>query len=171
MTSVSVQNAVVFDLTHITAGEMSAFLAGLRDSNSRQIGVGFSKLVSNCPREWGEPDQAQTYINLPYFGEFQELVKQFRQVAAVQQVITDKKLDSQIEFDLRAVTVADMDGFFKAVKDTDNEAISKVLAKLVSKCPEAWGKPSEYKTFMNLPYYGAFQQVIQMLVGEVNGKN
>lgn len=169
--AINTDNAVIFDLTQISAGDMSDFLAGLRDSNSRAIGIGFSKIVTNCPRDWGSPEDAQTYINLPYYGGFTELVKQFRQVASVQQPVIDKTLNDQIEFDLSKVTVGDMDGFFKAVRETDNETISRVLAKMISKCPDDWGKAKNYRTYLNLPYYGAFQQLIQHLVDEVNGKN
>lgn len=77
-----------------------------------------------------------------------------------------------IEFNLRNLTARDMTGFFRATRENDHDGIAAVLAKVVTACPAEWGAADDPDTYLNLPYFGEFQDVIEAFSEEAakNGR-
>jgi hypothetical protein len=63
---------LAFNFKGITSYEMGAFLQAIRTSDIPAICEGMARIVTTCP--YGEPGDPATYGNLPYFGEFQDVV-------------------------------------------------------------------------------------------------
>lgn len=73
----------------------------------------------------------------------------------------------QVEFDLSKMTAQDYHDYGAAARKDDMIACAKIIAKLATKCPTAWGKPDDYKTYLKLPMFGTFKQVTRQLGKEV----
>ena len=65
---------VTFDLTRVTAGEVAALQKALVAADTVTAAGIYAKAAVDCPSEWGAPNDPQTYLNLPYYGEFDELL-------------------------------------------------------------------------------------------------
>lgn len=76
-----------------------------------------------------------------------------------------------VEFDLSIVTAEEMQVFFEAARTDNNKGMSKVLAKVVSKCPTEWGNQRDAETYLQLPYFTTFKPLIKAFVEEASGKN
>jgi hypothetical protein len=74
----------------------------------------------------------------------------------------DGAAQDAVQYDLKRVTAREMHGFFKAARENDIVTLASVLTKVVVSCP--WGDPSDPNTFLELPFYGAFQDAIEGLV-------
>jgi hypothetical protein len=66
-----------------------------------------------------------------------------------------------LEFDLSCVSAREMASFFEAARKSDIPALAAVMAKVVVACP--WGDPRDSSTYLDLPFFGAFQDVIDGL--------
>jgi hypothetical protein len=64
--------ALEFDLSRISAREMAAFFEAARKSDIPALAAVMAKVVVACP--WGDPHSAETYLDLPFFGGFQEVI-------------------------------------------------------------------------------------------------
>ena len=64
-------NELKFDLTRITAGEMGEFVAASARADTPKMAAIFAKTVAVCP--WGPADDPNTYLALPFFGEWQQV--------------------------------------------------------------------------------------------------
>jgi hypothetical protein len=73
--------ALEFDLSKITAGEMADFFDASNKNDLYRMADTFAKVVKRCPEGWGEPTDAQTFVNRPYFTEFKGIVQQFVEAA------------------------------------------------------------------------------------------
>lgn len=65
---------LIFDMTRVTAGEIALLQKSLRTADTETAAGIYAKTITQCPAEWGAADDPQTYLNLPYFGEFQDIV-------------------------------------------------------------------------------------------------
>lgn len=79
------------------------------------------------------------------------------------------KLD--VKFNMRNLTAALFQQLLEGGKANDSRAISEVLARVVVECPGEWGAHDDPQTYLNLPYFGEFQQLIQQMTSEATGKN
>lgn len=68
---------VKFNFHKLTARETTRFFAAARKEDYAELSAVFAKVITECPLEWGKPDDPETYLNRPYGGEFLRLVKQF----------------------------------------------------------------------------------------------
>lgn len=78
-----------------------------------------------------------------------------------QRMAEDKKAIEGLEFDLTQISAGEMADFFDAVRVQNVRAIATTLSKIVVACP--WGDPTDPATFLALPFYGAFQGVVDAL--------
>lgn len=83
--------------------------------------------------------------------------------------MSDSNGTSELVFDLSKVTAAEVARLQKALAEGDVEFVAGVLTKTVKQCPADWGAPTDPQTFLNLPFYVEWQQVIDGLVAA--GKN
>ena len=67
---------IVFDLDKITARQMGTFLKATSENDLEAIAATLALVVKECPAEWGDPSNPETYINLPYFGGFQATIQE-----------------------------------------------------------------------------------------------
>ena len=68
-------NELTFDLTKFTARQMSTFIQATQSSDVEAISeILAGGVVVTCPKEWGDPTDVDTFAELPYFGEFQEVI-------------------------------------------------------------------------------------------------
>lgn len=63
--------AVTFDLTKITARDVSTFAK----SDIEAQAAALAKCVTSCPKTWGEPGAIDTYLDLPWT-EYQDVQRQ-----------------------------------------------------------------------------------------------
>jgi hypothetical protein len=66
----------------------------------------------------------------------------------------------QVEVDLRKLTARDMivlQG--KQGGGLDVEGVAGIYARIVTKCPAAWGKPDDPETYLNLPFDYEFTEI------------
>ena len=59
-----------------------------------------------------------------------------------------------------------MNKFLQAVSANDLEVIADTLTLVVVECPAAWGDPKNPDTYLDLPYFGGFQETIEALIEE-----
>lgn len=64
-----------------------------------------------------------------------------------------------VEFDLSRMTAQDYHDWNAAARKDDMMAVARILARLAVKCPPAWGKPDDAKTYLKLPMFGTFKQL------------
>jgi hypothetical protein len=75
----------------------------------------------------------------------------------------------QVTYHLKALTARQMADFMEASRKNDIEAVAKTLAVAITDCPPEWGAPDDPETYMRLPYYGEFADLIEGLV-DASGK-
>jgi cytochrome c len=71
---------VKFDLTKVTAGEMTAFFKANREQDFVTMAEIFASTCAACPEAWGNPREAKTFVDRPMFGgenSFKGLIKTF----------------------------------------------------------------------------------------------
>ncbi len=71
-----------------------------------------------------------------------------------------------ITFDLKNITARQMNTFLRAVSVNDLEVIADTLTLVVVECPAQWGDPKNPETYLDLPYFGGFQETIEALIEE-----
>lgn len=81
------------------------------------------------------------------------------------------KISPDLDFDLSTITAHRMDDFFQAARENDNQTLAMIFAEVVTRCPADWGEPNDPDTYLKLPYFGAFKDVLQAMVAELNGGN
>ena len=77
-----------------------------------------------------------------------------------------KKLTQPVTtFDLTRITAREMPDFQRAMTQQDTETVAAFLAKIVVNCPHlpADADAHDPETYLELPYYGAFQAVVDDL--------
>lgn len=67
---------VKFDLSRLTAKQVTEFTEAARVGDLLQISEIFAALVVECPTEWGAVNDPQTYFNRPVFAEFRPMMAQ-----------------------------------------------------------------------------------------------
>jgi hypothetical protein len=65
------------NIRKVTAREMQKFFKSAQANDNEALAEFFAKVVTKCPPDWGKPDEAETYANLPYFGEFKGVLEAF----------------------------------------------------------------------------------------------
>ena len=68
---------ITFDLKSITARQMQAFLKAVADSDFEIMANTFTSVVVECPAQWGDPKNPETYLDLPYYGGFKDTIEAF----------------------------------------------------------------------------------------------
>ena len=66
-----------FDVSKVTARDMKVFFKATQTNDNDALAGFFAKVVTECPPKWGKADDAETYMNLPYFGEFKGVLSAF----------------------------------------------------------------------------------------------
>jgi len=64
-----------FNLRNLTAQEMNDFLAAVGTNDLVAVSTTLAQVVTKCPPDWGDPADANTYLALAYFGEFQDVIE------------------------------------------------------------------------------------------------
>lgn len=62
-----------FDLHAITARQMAALNRAIKANDIEAVAGFMTDLCVECP--YGDPKDPETFLNLPYFGEFQTVIK------------------------------------------------------------------------------------------------
>lgn len=57
---------IAVDLDAFTAGNVNDFLAANRMADIAKISKALIPFILSCPKEWGEPKDVGTYLNLSY---------------------------------------------------------------------------------------------------------
>lgn len=71
------KHGLTFDLRKVTAKDMKKFFAATREQDTDGQAETLARVVVVCPKEWGDPTDPETYANLPYFGEFKDVIEAF----------------------------------------------------------------------------------------------
>ena len=75
----------------------------------------------------------------------------------------ESKAIDGLEFDMSNITAGEMADFFDAVRRQDVRVMAATLTQIVMACPPSWGDPEAVETYLKLPFYGAFQGVIDAM--------
>ncbi len=67
-----------------------------------------------------------------------------------------------LEVDLSKVTAREMGEFFQAARENDMDTLAEIFAQVVVACP--YGDPTEVDTYLDLPFFGGFQDVLEAVV-------
>ncbi len=65
---------VKFNLKAITGFQMGDFLEAVGSNNIKAMADTLAIVVTECPAEWGDPSKPETFGNLPFYGEFQDVI-------------------------------------------------------------------------------------------------
>lgn len=76
-----------------------------------------------------------------------------------------------VKFNMRNLTAELFQKFYEGGRDRDNRAMAEVFAAVVVACPAEWGAHDDPKTYLKLPYFEEFQQLVVQMTAEANGKN
>lgn len=68
---------VKFNFNKLTARRMTEFFAATRENNYESMAAVFAATITACPKEWGAHDDVNTYLDLPFFPTFRDLIQQF----------------------------------------------------------------------------------------------
>lgn len=74
MAKASVEQELTFDLSKVTAGEIAKLQKALVNADTEMAATIFAKTIIQCPAEWGAADDPQTYLNLPFYVEYQNVI-------------------------------------------------------------------------------------------------
>lgn len=75
----------------------------------------------------------------------------------------ESKAIDGLTFDLTKISAGEMADFFDAVRVQNVRAMADTFTRIVTTCPAAWGDPKKVETYLRLPFYGAFQGVIDAM--------
>lgn len=93
----------------------------------------------------------------------------------IDNVVTDapavsvRPISEQLTFNFKAITARQIIQLNKAVAAGDIETIAGFFAKMVSACPPEWGAPDSIDTYLDLPYFLDFADIVTAMVEA--GKN
>jgi hypothetical protein len=62
-----------FDFNKITAKRISELRVALNTADTNAAAAIYAEIIIECPPSWGAPNDPETYINRPYYTEFQDL--------------------------------------------------------------------------------------------------
>lgn len=74
MANSSSGSGLQFDLMRMTAEDFHNLVVATRVQDIKALAAVMAKVVTTCPPKWGQPDDPQTYLKLPYLGEFQDVL-------------------------------------------------------------------------------------------------
>lgn len=64
---------VTFNFDRVTAKEMSRFFKAARENDVEAVAALMARVVVDCP--WGDPADAETFANLPYYTTFSDVLE------------------------------------------------------------------------------------------------
>lgn len=73
---------VTFNFSKLTARRMTEFFTATRDNNYAGMSDIFAATVTSCPAEWGSASDPNTYLDLPMFPTFRDLISKFVEEAS-----------------------------------------------------------------------------------------
>lgn len=73
---------VTFNFSKLTARRMTEFFSATRNNDYEAMSSIFAATVTSCPKEWGNPDNVDTYLDLPMFPVFRDLITKFVEEAS-----------------------------------------------------------------------------------------
>lgn len=65
---------IEYDLSRITARQMQAFFAAVKDNDMQVMAATFTQVVKRLPGG-REPGKVETYLDMPFYGEFQDILE------------------------------------------------------------------------------------------------
>lgn len=74
-------------------------------------------------------------------------------------VLSDMSVTS-VKFNFNRVTAKFMTQFFKANKENDYDTMASIFSTVVTECPAAWGDPAKPDTYLELPFFPVFRDLI-----------
>lgn len=157
---------IVFDkgaIAQLTAAEMHEFFQANRKIDMQKQAEIIARVVKDCPEEWGNPNVADTYVNLPFKKAFRPVVRAFSELA----IDADVSEIPELTFDLDAILAKDMGDFFQAVNISDLKRVSAVLARVAVTVPSKWGAANDPETYLKRPY-SQFLGIANRFIREVN---
>mgnify|MGYP001136854776 CR=1 FL=1 len=155
-----------FDFEGVKARDMIPYGQAVQASDFETMAVILAERVVECPAEWGDPKNPDTYLD----GSFEDVTKPaFTALAEWYPKLTGVKA----EFDTRKVTGRQMFKLNKA-GTVDVEFWAGVLATTTVKVlydGKAWikGDLSKPETYLGLDY-GVFRWLLNELVDDIRGE-
>jgi hypothetical protein len=65
---------VKFDLSKISAKTMTQFFKANKENDYDSMAVIFTVVVTECPPQWGDPKNSETFSALPFYSAFRKLI-------------------------------------------------------------------------------------------------
>ncbi len=158
----SVKGLVFKKLRDFTARDMARFYNVLEQKKAKTI----AKYVQTCPKEWGAPDDAETYNALP-LRVFWRVSNAF----SVGVAAADGKPVDKLRFDMDKVHSTDFDELTIAGTKNLIRSQADVMARVALSCPSGWGDANDPSTYLDLSWAtfvkarGKLQEEIEDLMG------
>lgn len=158
MSKVKMTNRVEmrFDLGAATARDITPLLKGLSGGKLSNMAAILAKVALECPADWGDPNEVETYAKLPMNGGLGLAWK------ALQMEIESDKSDPRVTFDLGALTAVDFDALNAGLQQNNPEAVAELLAAHVVSC-DVVDDPHDVDQYLDLPYYTYFRKLMVSL--------
>ncbi len=78
---------------------------------------------------------------------------------------------SGVKFNFNKVTAKFMTQFFKANKENDYATMAEIFATVTTECPPAWGDPAKAETYLDLPFFPVFRDLIAHFVTSLQAES
>lgn len=78
---------------------------------------------------------------------------------------------SGVKFNFNKVTAKFMTQFFKANRDNDYATMAAIFATVVTECPPAWGDPAKEDTYLDLPFFPVFRDLISHFANSLQAES
>lgn len=65
---------VTYNLSSLKARDVSILMNASQTGDVEAMAAMLARVVTDCPPEWGKPDDPNTYLELDFYGAFMDLI-------------------------------------------------------------------------------------------------
>jgi hypothetical protein len=159
-----------FNLAALTAADVAEYNGAAVRWGVRAMAATYAKCVTECPKEWGAPDDAATYERLNFIEQFQPLAKSF--LGATEREI--KKVEDcelEVEFKLTGLTAAEIGDHFEILLSNDIKGQAELFAEIVERFPMLGERIDEPEAYLDLQFYPYFAALRQEFIAAASGNS
>jgi hypothetical protein len=160
--AMTTKRPVAFDISEMTVRDGMAFQRALRSWDVPEIAALLARFATSCP--WGDPNDPETWANLPFFSEFKGAISAFQQALEMERTRGRSEKYPEVGFDLERITAIEFGRFVKGTQENDIGATIDLWSKCVTRCE--WGDPPDKQMWMRLRLCYEYQYVSERFLEE-----
>lgn len=150
--------AMAFDLSRATARDIAPLLKAISAGAFSNMAGILALVATECPAEWGEPNDAKTYAQL----KLDDLGLAWK---AFKMEIESHKADVKVTFALDTMTIEQYDALNAGLRRANEpEVVATLLAEHVVAC-DVVDRVDDAEQYLELPYYTHFRALTKALSG------